>query len=418
MIIKQIQAKQIKDSRGEKTIQVIIKTDKGKFKTNSPAGKSTGKYEVKSYAKSLDEDIKEIIKLDLEKINKLNLNKFEDLSNIEKVIGNHIGGNSLFALESSLLKAIAKEKGKELWEFLKEETKNSKKERIRSVGNSIGGGLHSKGVDGKKPDFQEFLFIADCDKFSDCVKWNKKSYNLVKQILKARRRNKNNFIQNSLGFLTSLWKNCRLSNSVRNDEGALETGKSNEEVLMIMNSVRELIKKKYNVKIDIGLDVASSSFYDGYYNYKNPKMRLSKSAQINYMNDLIENYDIFYLEDGLDEEDFSGFRSLKKEHLIVGDDLTTTNPERLKKAIRMNSINGIIVKPNQIGSLLKVRDVIELAKKNKIKTIISHRSGETDDDTIADLGIGFGCDFIKSGIYGRVRNSKLKRIIKIEKNNK
>jgi enolase len=95
--------------------------------------------------------------------------------------------------------------------------------------------------------------------------------------------------------------------------------------------------------------------------------------------------------------------------------LTTTNPERLKKAIRMRSINAIIVKPNQIGSLLKVREVIEICKKNKIKTIISHRSGETKDNTIADLGVGFNCDFIKTGIYGSVRKAKLKRVIKIEK---
>ena len=101
--------------------------------------------------------------------------------------------------------------------------------------------------------------------------------------------------------------------------------------------------------------------------------------------------------------------------MIVGDDLTTTNPERLKKAIRMKSINAIIVKPNQIGSLLKVREVIEIAKKSKIKTIISHRSGETKDNTIADLGVGFGCDFIKAGVYGKVRKSKLKKIIQTER---
>jgi enolase len=121
------------------------------------------------------------------------------------------------------------------------------------------------------------------------------------------------------------------------------------------------------------------------------------------------------LEDGLDEKDFSGFRGLTKKGLIVGDDLTTTNLERLEKAIRMKSINGIIVKPNQIGSLLEVRRVIELAKNQGIKTIISHRSGETTDNTIADLGAGFGCDFIKTGIYGKVRRAKLKRLIKIQR---
>ena len=95
--------------------------------------------------------------------------------------------------------------------------------------------------------------------------------------------------------------------------------------------------------------------------------------------------------------------------------MTVTNPERLKKAIKENSISGIIVKPNQIGSLLKFKEVIDIAKKNKIKTIISHRSGETMDNTIADLCIGFQCDFIKTGIYGDIRKAKLKRIIEIER---
>ena len=126
-------------------------------------------------------------------------------------------------------------------------------------------------------------------------------------------------------------------------------------------------------------------------------------------------YNLFYVEDPLNENDFSGFRELlkkvkkfNKNCLIVGDDLTTTNPNRLKLAIKNKSINAIIIKPNQIGSLLKVREVIDLAKKNKIKTIISHRSGETLDDTIADLAIAWNCDYIKTVIYGKVREVKLK----------
>ena len=167
------------------------------------------------------------------------------------------------------------------------------------------------------------------------------------------------------------------------------------------------------------MDVASSAFYKKeQYIYKNSAQKLTKNEQIKYMKSLIANYDILYIEDPCDEDDFTSFRELKKlvpSSLIVGDDLTTTNPERLKKAIRMNSINAIIVKPNQIGSLLKVKEVIDLAKHHKIKTIISHRSGETTDDTIADLAVGWECDFIKTGVYGKVRKAKLKRLIKIEK---
>lgn len=382
MFIKKIGAREVKDSRGEGTIQVVVKTSKGKFKTSAPAGKSKGKYEVKSYVYSLSRDIEVLRNLDLDKINSFDLKRFEDLKKIESLVSGKIGGNSLFVLEASLLKAIAKENGKELWEFLG----GSKNHKIRAVGNSVGGGVHSKGKNGRKPDFQEFLFIADCKKFSECVKINKKAYKLVKKFLGGRSRN---------------------------DEGAWETEKSNEEVLMIMNKVKQKIKKKYYFNLDIGLDIASSGFYkNGEYVYKNPAMKLSKKEQIEYVNSLIENYNIFYVEDGLDENDFSGFRELNGK-LIVGDDLTVTNPERLKKAIRMKAVNGIIVKPNQIGSLLKVKEVVDLAKKYKIKTIISHRSGETKDNTIADLGVGLGCNFIKTGIYGKVRVAKLKRLMRI-----
>ena len=139
---------------------------------------------------------------------------------------------------------------------------------------------------------------------------------------------------------------------------------------------------------------------------------------MHYINSLINKYRIFYIEDPLEENDFIDFRKLKdinEYSLIVGDDLTTTNPIRLKKSIRQHSISGIIVKPNQIGSLLKVKEVIELAKAHHIKTIISHRSGETIDDTISDLAIAFNCDFIKTGINGKVREAKLRRLINIER---
>lgn len=423
MKIKKISAKTVLDSRKQKTIQVIVKTEKGNFISSAPAGKSTGEHEVKSYFKSIEEDIKFINDLDIKGINyKLEKNRkienidqaFDFLKYIEKTIKNNIGGNSLFALEASFLKAIAKENSKELYEFLldgissfseeKENSKDAAKGRKiimpRPVGNTIGGGLHSKGRDGKRPDFQEFLFIANGKTFKESFEINKKAYNLAGKMVKK-----------SSGFWTNLI----------NDEGAYETGLSNEEVLDIMKEVRENINKEYKQEVDIGLDVASSSFYkDGFYLYKNFHKELDKNSQIKYMTKLIKKYGLFYVEDPLNENDFSAFSELmfdskNSDCLIVGDDLTTTNPERLEKAIRLKSINGIIVKPNQIGSLIKVKQVIEIAKKHNIKTIVSHRSGETMDDTIADLAVGFQCDFIKTGIYGKVRKAKLKRLLKIEK---
>lgn len=390
MEIKKIGARGVRDSRGKETIQVVVETSKGKFVTSAPSGKSTGKFEVKSYAQNLKGDIDFIKRLDVDVVNSFKLKNFNDLIEVEKLVGEGIGGNSLFVLEACLLKAMAKEERKELYEFLGFRGKSLD---IRPVGNSIGGGLHSKGIGGKKPDFQEFLFIGDGKTFNESVKINELAYKLV------------------WGWLGS-WT------GKRNDEGAWETKESDEGVIRVMKKIQEILKNKYKKKVDIGLDVAGSSFFEnGKYCYGGKC--LDRKEQIDYLNKIIENEGIFYLEDGLEENDFSGFSELNKvsgkECLIVGDDLTTTNPERLKKAIKMKSINAIIVKPNQIGSLLKVKEVVDICKKKGIKTIISHRSGETLDDTIADLGVGFGCDFIKTGVYGKVRKAKLNRLIWIER---
>lgn len=407
MILKKIGAGIVLDSRKERTIKVIVKTEKGNFITSAPAGKSKGKYEATSYAKNIELDIGYINNLNIRKLNILNIRKFKDLIKIEKLMNGKIGANTLFAFEASLLKAIAGENGKELWNFLlgevSSESKDSENSKFaakykikfpRPIGNAIGGGLHSKGKNGKKPDFQEFLFIPKCKTFKQCVRLNDIAYYYC-------------------------WKLLGYWVKKRNDESAWETGYSNEQILQIMNNVKKIIQRRFRQEIDIGIDCASSGFFkNGFYYYKNPPRKFDEIGQLNYINYLIKKYNLFYVEDPVDEEDFDNFSELNKKNknkLIVGDDLTVTNPERLKKAIKENSISGIIVKPNQIGSLLKFKEVIDIAKKNKIKTIISHRSGETMDNTIADLCIGFQCDFIKTGIYGDIRKAKLKRIIEIER---
>tara|TARA_Y100000310_G_scaffold1122_1_gene1593 strand:- start:388 stop:1542 length:1155 start_codon:yes stop_codon:yes gene_type:complete len=383
MKIKGVKARAVLDSRKQKTIQVEVKTSMfNKFVTSAPSGKSTGKFEIKPYAQSLEQDIQFINSLNLKDIE---LSVFGDLIKIEQLVGNNLGANSLYALEASILKALANENKVPLYRFL------GGIKIPRPIGNAIGGGFHSKGIQDKKPDFQEFLFIPASKTIKKCVQINKLAYN-------------------SIGNLSKMKK--------RNDEGAWETYFDNETVLQLMKKAKDMIHDRYEERIEIGLDVAASCFFNNnYYKYKNKAKKLDKVKQIQYINNLIKKHKIYYVEDGLEENDFSGFNRLKGA-LIVGDDLTTTNPKRFERAIKMKSINAIIVKPNQIGSLLKVKQVIDIAKKNNIKTIISHRSGETLDNTIADLGVGFNCDFIKTGIFGKVRESKLNRLVEIEKSMK
>ncbi len=377
MNIKEIRARKIKDSRDDYTIEVSVNGQKA----SSPSGKSTGKYETSCYHNSIKWNIKAINSLKIP----FKIFTFNDLKKVEFLIEKkfnlkdpkQFGANALFALESAILKALAKSQNKELWQII---NLNAKKIPV-PVGNAIGGGLHSHNKE--HPEFQEFLLIPKGKDIKENVKIMNEIYRKLKSIIK--------------------------SNS-KNDEGAWQTSIPNEEVL-------EILSKFYN--INIGLDVASSSFYkNAGYQYKNKL--LNRKAQIHYMNSLIKRYNIFYLEDPIQEEDFNGFsriasknRSSRTSVLVVGDDLTATHISRLKKAMKNKSINAMIIKPNQNGSLIELQEIFNICKSNNIKTIISHRSAETLDNALADYAVGFQADFIKCGIATKWREVKLKRLIEI-----
>jgi len=396
VVVKDISAKQILDSRKGKTIFISIITNKRKkFSASSPTGKSIGKYEKKMYKKNLEEDIKKIKQLS-DYFSKEIIEKFGDLRRVEDIVDGHIGANTLFALESAILKAMADEQKKQVWQLIK--PKSDIKKFPRLVGNCIGGGKHSQvfsstgntgsiGSIGRKPDFQEFLIIPETNSVKDSQTRNKE--------VKKREE-------------FSLKKQDKNFKSKKNDEDAWITSLNEKDILDIL--------KEFN--IPLGIDIASSEFYKrGRYHYLNPRLERSPEEQLEYISNLIENYNLFYLEDPFHEDDFESFSKLLKKFpkkLIVGDDLTVTNLKRLKKAIQIKSINAIIVKPNQNGSLLNVKNVCELAKENNIKIIFSHRSGETDETVLADLAFGFGADFFKCGITGKEREAKLKRLIAIE----
>lgn len=399
MFIQEVKPSIISNSRGEKTIQIKLKTYKGTFFSSAPSGKSRGKNEVEPYnMQGISRSYKILTIFCSKLINKnIIIKSIEDLRKLTELVSRFehrygkLGGNVTYALECVFLKSASKEKNMELFEFIMKDLGITKKPKMpMPVGNCIGGGLHSKKVKGKRPDFQEFLLIPHEKTFSRAVTINLRAYEYARRLIKSKGRN---------------------------DENAWLTNKTNEEVLDVLSQV----SKRYNVRI--GLDVASSTFYEkGYYYYKNKELIRDKIDQQDYMENLIKRYNIFYVEDPMQEEDFIGFKGLlnfvkdkNKKTLVVGDDLTTTNLRQVRRAISSGSINAMIVKPNQIGSILEVKKVVELCKKQDIKIIFSHRSGETMDDALADFAVGFGADFIKTGIYGRERLIKLKRIIDIEK---
>ena len=369
MIIKSVKAKKIKDSRREETIQIRVNG----LAASSPSGKSKGKHETPSYYKNIDFCVNFVNNLKID----FAVNSFADLAKVEKLIceklkfrdARKLGANVLFALESAILKALAKEKRKQLWQII---NRSAKKFPV-PVGNAIGGGLHS--LNKRKPDFQEFLIIPREKSFAKNVAVMKNIYRIIGKITNG----------NEL-----------------NDEGAWQIDAGNEQILEILHKFKG---------IDIGIDAAASSFYkNGAYDYGNKK--LDRNEQIRYINDLIKVYGIFYVEDPLNEEDFSGFKMIEKKYLVVGDDLTASQIERLKKAKK--AVNTVIIKPNQNGSLIKLKELFEFCRKNGIKTVMSHRSGETMDDALADYAFAFQADYFKAGIATKWREAKLKRMIKIE----
>jgi len=379
--IKEVSAKSINDSRGDQTIEVSIKTNVGKFSASSPQGKSRGKHEVKLYKESLENDIKALETLSDYFSDEI-FDNFENLRQAEDILKGHVGGNTLLAFECAVLKALAKEKKKQVWQIINPKAKKFP----RLVGNCVGGGKHSENSL-TKPDFQEFLLIPNFKSIKKSYETNKKTKEKVEAFLKT---------------------SDKKFNSEKNDENAWKTSLNEKQVL-------EVLKK---TNLPLGLDIAASSFYNRKkYNYENPKLDRTSEEQLFYLSNLIKNYNLFYLEDPFDEEDFESFAKLLKKYpnsLIVGDDLTVTNSKRLKKAIEKKSINAIIIKPNQCGSLLEVKRVVEIAKENNLKMIFSHRSGETEETILADLAFGFQADFFKCGIEGDAREKKILRLVEIE----
>lgn len=376
MRIKSVRARKILNSKDQPTIEVIVN---GKYYAAAPSGTSKGEYEARDYFKNLDYAIQYInSKLD-KTITGININEFKDLEKVERLMEGS-GANPIIATEFAILKAVSDNK---IWKFL-----NPKANKLPMLlGNCVGGGAHIKG---RAPDIQEFLILPKTKSPKEGKFLNLYVHGAIKK---------------------------KLGKCKKTFENAWAPNMSNIEILELLRNLVQETEEKFGIKIDRGLDVASNSFYDkGYYHYYNysekiKTMRLDPEGQLKFMKSIITDYELKYIEDPFEQNDFERFGKLSGT-LVCGDDLICTNLERLKKAI--NKINAVIVKPNQIGSLIKTKELIDFAKTNDITPVISHRSGETYDNTIAHLAVGWSIPIIKTGITGEERLSKINELIKIE----
>ncbi len=352
---------------GDETLEVKIFTENGEYTANVPAGTSKGKAEAKSVpfrkAKQVFSEIRSQLiakdENDWRRIEAmlLRMDGTENFSNI--------GGNLALALGIAAAKAAT---GNKLWKI----TGRFPSAFPCPLSNMIGGGKHHG-----HSDWQEFLLLpARAKSPAEALKIVVDAWKVIGEELKEKKI--------LLG---------------RNLENAWMAGLDNFKTLDFLSD----IAADYNMKI--GIDFAASSFWTGKgYKYKTEKKTLSKEGHFNLVLEAAKKYRIYYLEDPFHENDFKSFRNLTEElgkkALVVGDDIYSTNPKRLGTGIKNSSSNGIIIKPNQIGSLNLTERVVEIAKRNSITIIPSHRSRETHDTWLSDLAVAWEAPLIKISATG------------------
>ena len=401
--IKNIYAREILDSRGNPTIEVEVTLESGiKGIASVPSGASTGKnealelrdndynrYHGKGVLKAVN-NVNNIIKPLLIGIDSLN-QELVDMIMIEKDGTDNksvFGANAILGVSLANLKAAAKYEGLELFEYL-----GNDYSMPRCMMNILNGGVHaSNGL-----AFQEFMIVPSRMEYKENLRMGSEIFNTLKNILKEK----------------------KLLCGVGDEGGFAPSIDNTKEALELINEA--ILKSGYVLGSDvfIALDVAASEFYDEKEDiYLLEGKKYTKEMLADYYNELVSRYHIISIEDGMAEEDYDGWKLLtnKLSNIqLVGDDLFVTNKKLLQKGIDMHIANAILIKLNQIGTVTETLDTIKLARENNYKTIISHRSGETEDNYIADFAVGLNLGQIKTGSMSRSeRLSKYNRLLRIE----
>jgi len=408
--IKKIFARQILDSRGNPTVEVDIHTEAGYLgRAAVPSGASTGIHEAVELRDG-DKKIyqgKGVLKA-VENVNTILATKLKgfdvsDQAGLDAAIiaadgtpnKSKLGANGMLAVSLAAAKAAAKESGLPLYRYIG--GTNAVTLPIPMM-NILNGGAHAD----NKIDFQEFMVMpVGASSFSEGLRWGVDIFHTLKGVLKKK------------GFSTNVGDEGGFAPNIQSNEEAIET------VLEAISAAGY----KTGSQIAIAMDAANSELWDGkkkkYVFHKSSGKELSSDDLVKFWASWVKKYPIISIEDGMAEDDWAGWNNLTKvlgsKVQLVGDDLFVTNVERLQKGIDDHTANALLVKVNQIGTLTETINAVTLAQHNGYNTIMSHRSGETEDTTIADLAVALNCGQIKTGSASRTdRIAKYNQLIRIE----
>jgi len=395
-LITDVRLRRVVDSRGNPTVEADVLTESGGFgRAAAPSGASTGEHEAverpptEAIATAREDVIPRLVgevHAGDQRAVDAALHAADGTADFS-----HVGANSAVAVSMAAAKAGAGVLGAPLYQHLGGTFRGDS--FPVPLGNVIGGGEHAADA----TDIQEFLSApVGAPSVSEAVFANARVHAEVQERLLDR------------GVTAG-----------KGDEGAWAPSIDDAEAFEVVDAATDAVADEVGFEIRFGLDVAAAEiFADGTYQYSDGER--TRAEQIEYVAGLTAEYDLVYVEDPLDENDYAGFAELTErvdeETLICGDDLFVTNTSRLEEGIEAGAANSILIKPNQIGTLTDAFDAIELAVRNGYGHVVSHRSGETEDTTIAHLAVATDAPFIKTGAVGGERTAKLNELIRIEDN--
>ena len=406
-IISHILGLEVLDSRGNPTIEVDVQLNDGSFgRAIVPSGASTGKHEAvelrdgdnkryigKGVLNAID-NVNKIIAKQLIGMNALNQAKIDQTMIVLDGTPNksRLGANAILGVSMAVAHSAAQACNQPLYVYLGGDQATTLPIPMMNI---LNGGCHAD----NNVDIQEFMVLPiGAESFSEALRMGTETFHHLKSVLKQK------------GLNTAV-----------GDEGGFSPNlRSNAEAVEVILEAIEKTPYALSKDICLALDVAASEIYrDGLYHLPSEKKQYSSAAMVDYLKSLVDQYPIVSIEDGLDENDWPGWQLLNNELgsriQIVGDDLTVTNITRFQRAINENAMNAILIKLNQVGSVTETIQAIKLAKSNNYGAIISHRSGETEDVTIADFSVAMGMGQIKTGSASRTdRVAKYNQLLRIE----